>query len=128
MPQDSAQPPWWGAKAHSLLGQRLLLGVTVGDEGGDVVAQAQFHGRLVEADAHQGFALELADGGLAWLPPDLRAFEPAVPGEYRLRSTGEVVVDPDLLANWTVNAEPEGREAGWSGLVLRKLAQSDEGV
>jgi len=126
MPQESSRPPWWGAKARSLLGQRLLLGVTVVDEGGDVVAQAQFHGRLVEADAREGFALELADGALAWLPPDLRGFERAAPGEYRLRSTGEVVVDPDLLASWTVTADPDRREDGWSGLVLRRLAEVDE--
>jgi hypothetical protein len=125
MPQESSRPPWWGAKAQSLLGQRLLLGVTVVDEGGEMVAQAQFHGRLVEADPAQGFALELADeGGLAWLPPDMRAFRRAEPGEYRLASTGEVVMDPDLLANGTVTADPDAREAGWSGLVLRKTADA----
>jgi hypothetical protein len=79
MPQESSRPPWWGAKAQSLLGQRLLLGVTVVDEGGEMVAQAQFHGRLVEADP---------------------------------------------VANWTVTADPDAREAGWSGLVLRKTADA----
>jgi hypothetical protein len=26
----------------------------------------------------------------------------ALPGEYRLRSTGEVVINPDYLAKWVV--------------------------
>jgi hypothetical protein len=38
------------------------------------------------------------------LPPILEAFEPAEPGEYRLRSTGEVVVDPDVLAKFRISA------------------------
>jgi hypothetical protein len=54
----------------------------------------------------------------------MRAFRRAEPGEYRLASTGEVVMDPDLLANWTVTADPDAREAGWSGLVLRKTADA----
>jgi hypothetical protein len=33
-------------------------------------------------------------------------------------------MDPDLLANWTVTADPDAREAGWSGLVLRKTADA----
>jgi hypothetical protein len=41
-------------------------------------------------------------GSFYWLPPDGRAFEEAPPGEYRLRSTGEVVIDPDYLATWTI--------------------------
>ena len=38
------------------------------------------------------------------LPPDLRNYEPAAPGEYRLRSTGEVVADPDFISNWTITS------------------------
>ena len=37
------------------------------------------------------------------LPPDPDAFQPAAPGRYTLKTTGEVVVDPDFLAAWTVH-------------------------
>jgi hypothetical protein len=30
-------------------------------------------------------------------------------GEYRLKSTGEVVVNPDYVASWTIT-EPPGKE------------------
>ncbi len=39
-----------------------------------------------------------------WLPPALEHYEPADLGEYRLRSTGHVVSNPDYLA--TFNCYP----------------------
>jgi len=49
-------------------------------------------------------ALEGSRAGETYrLPPDMRAFFPATKGEYRLRSTGEVVVDPDFFTTtWSV--------------------------
>ena len=41
-----------------------------------------------------------------WLPPHLEAYQEAAEGEYRLRSTGEVVVDPDWLCTWTIHPGP----------------------
>jgi hypothetical protein len=37
----------------------------------------------------------------------LEAFEAAPPGEYRLRSSGEVVVNPDYITSWVVEAPPD---------------------
>jgi hypothetical protein len=34
------------------------------------------------------------------LPPSLAAFELAKPGRYTLKSTGEVIDDPDVLVSW----------------------------
>jgi len=45
---------------------------------------------------------DLSDCEVECLPPDLRAFRKAEPGEYRLKSSDEVVVDPDYLASWTI--------------------------
>ena len=36
------------------------------------------------------------------LPPDLAAFRRAEPGEYRLKSSTDVVIDPDVLASWSI--------------------------
>jgi hypothetical protein len=58
-------------------------------------------------DPRRGVAVRRAEAsGVYWLPPDLRGWKPAPPGEYRLKSTGEVVVDPDYLAAWTVVQPP----------------------
>ncbi len=80
------------------VGKRLLVGVTYVDAKEDLIGVEQFHGRIVAA-GEGGITLERADTGqLISLPPML---EEAAPGEYRLRSTGEVVVDPDYFAKFT---------------------------
>lgn len=100
-------PPFWEEKAEQMTGQRVLVGVTYLDESGEVIEQVQFHGVIEAANLQQGIGVRRHDSGeVQWLPPDLRPFHPAEPGEYRLRSTGEVVVDPDFLATWTVTRRP----------------------
>jgi hypothetical protein len=36
------------------------------------------------------------------LPPQTGAFGPANRGKYRLRSTGEIIKDPNVLATWSI--------------------------
>jgi hypothetical protein len=102
-------PPFWVEKALRMVGKHVLVGKTY-VRGEDVVEQVQFHGVIEQASERNGFALRRADTGeIEWLPPDMRAFERAEPGEYRLRSTGEVVVDPDILSTWVVEREGDRR-------------------
>ena len=88
--------------AAELLGTYVLVGVTEVDHAGRVLAQRQFHGRVVRASAKEGVILVDREGREHWIPLHRDAYEPAEPGEYRLRSTGEVVVDPTWLTTWTV--------------------------
>ena len=85
-----------------LLGACVVVGITRLDHGGRVVEQSQFHGRIVRATRVEGIVVVNAAGEELKLPPDRGAFIPADPGDYRLRSTGEVVVDPDYTVTWTV--------------------------
>lgn len=106
---EASRPPWDSARALSLVAKRVLIGITYCDQDDNFLEQKQLHGTIIEADAKKGFAVRLEgqrEGEVYWLPPDLRAFEPAKPGEYRLRSTGEVVVDPDFISTWIVNRPP----------------------
>jgi hypothetical protein len=80
------------------VGKRLLVGITYETAAGDFLSREQLHGRIVEA-GEGGIVLERADTGeRVSLPPMLQEAEP---GEYRLWSTGEVVVDPDYFARFT---------------------------
>lgn len=88
--------------AAELVGTHVLAGVTEMDHAGRVVRQRQFHGTVVRASAREGVILVDREGREHSLPLDRQAYEPAEPGEYRLRSTGEVVVDPTWLTTWTV--------------------------
>jgi len=98
------RPIWDAARADDLLGATVLVGLTRRTPSGD--EQEQFYGVVLSVNASRGITLRLEgerDGETYDLPPDLKAFDPAPPGEYRLRSTGEVVVDPDYLTSWTVD-------------------------
>lgn len=108
---NSTPPPdvWNAALAADLPGKRLLVGITyLGGDGGPNELR-QFHGRVERADPSEGIVLALDGkrrGEQYTLPPDTRGIVVAPAGEYALRSTGEVVVDPDYMATYTGRGAP----------------------
>ena len=57
----------------------------------------------VESVGEEAVGVRRVDNGeIFTLPPDPRAYVPAPPGEYRLKATGEVVVDPDFTCTFDV--------------------------
>lgn len=86
----------------SYVGKRLLVGLTYVDVNEEVIGQEQFQGRIIEAREGEVIVERADTGERVSLPPILQE---AKPGEYRLRSTGEVVIDPDYLATlrWKKN-------------------------
>jgi ketosteroid isomerase-like protein len=104
-------PPFWAKKVNRMVGKKVLVGKTCVKEDGSPIDQTQYEGLIEAAHERRGFAVRRSDSGeVEWLPPDLRAFKEAAPGEYRLRSTGEIVVDPDYLATWTITKSASSRE------------------
>ena len=108
-------PDW-----DDLPGKTILLGLTFADSDGDVIERVQRHGVVEKAGREHGIATRLVGPGQPWdgelyvLPPDLEAVSEAAPGAYRLRSTGETVVDPDLLASWEIRSPaPEDDTPEW---------------
>ncbi len=99
---DDAEPLFTAAQMERLLHKRVLAGITVVDAAGAVRERTQVVGTVASVEPMRQVVLRLSDGSDYLLPPDLRPFEEAPPGEYRLRSTGEVVIDPDFLCNWTM--------------------------
>lgn len=91
--------------AQKLVGKYILVGITYTDDSDEPVEQKQFHDRVVRANATEGVVLVQQSGEELRLPPFLKPFQVARPGEYRLRSTGEVVVDPDYTCTWSVKRQ-----------------------
>ncbi len=89
-----------------IIAKPVLIGLTYVNAHGEVVHQAQLHGRIAEARPEEGIFVSI-EGQAEYftLPPDLGALRKAATGEYRLRSTGEVVVNPDFISSWTINAK-----------------------
>lgn len=85
-----------------MLGKTLLIGITYVDAEGTVEDRAQFAGEVISVEP---LVTIRCDGDEPFtLPPEREAFGIAAPGEYRLRATGAVVVDPDFITFWTVRA------------------------
>jgi hypothetical protein len=90
-------------------GAKVLVGITREHLSGKV-SQDQFWG-IAHVDDQGDYCLvtlECGDGESRSYPFDSRTIARAEPGEYRLRSTGEVVKNPDFLMSWTVTeGQPE---------------------
>lgn len=94
---------WDHSIAARLEGTTVLVGLTHQKAAGEW--REQFFGTVMEVDPGRGITLRLEGkrrGEIVRLPPLLDAFEPAEPGIYQLRDTGEEVTDPDYTAAWTV--------------------------
>ena len=96
-------------QAAAFVGKHLLVGITHRSLNDEVVSLEQFHGIIDRISLNDGLVLKLhGTGEERRLPPDLSRLEQADPGNYRLKETGEVVVDPDFVVMWTVY--PKGYE------------------
>jgi hypothetical protein len=87
----------------ALLGSHLLVGLTYLGPDGEIASRIEFHG-TVESVGVDVVEVRRADNGeIFTLPPAAEAYVPAPPGAYRLKTTGEVVVDPDFTCVMTVH-------------------------
>jgi L-ascorbate metabolism protein UlaG (beta-lactamase superfamily) len=94
--------------AQYYTGKHILVGLTYKDKNGKVTEQIQFQGHIARINQQEGIIIYRRDTGNEFaLPPDLAGLRPAPPGEYRLRSTGEVVKDPQVLTSWTFDHRSE---------------------
>lgn len=84
------------------LNKRVLVGLTYLNAAYEVVSQKQVYGVIVKIDLEGIKISHPENGGEFILPCDFDAFKAAAPGEYRLRSTGEVVTDPDFLVQYEI--------------------------
>ena len=88
---------------QNIIGITVLVGLTYLSKDEEVLKQVQFFGTITQADEKNGITINKADiNEVIYLPPDLRSLFIAEPGEYRLRSTEDAIVNPDLLTTWTI--------------------------
>lgn len=103
--------PWDASLAKTLPGQMVLVGLAYFDvDAEEPFEHHQLFGRVVDADERKGILLSLEGqraGEQVNLPPDTRSFREAEPGEYRLRTTGEVLVNPDFTATFSIQKQAQ---------------------
>jgi hypothetical protein len=87
-------------RAGAMLGKTVLVGITQEARSRRKPPEkSQIVGTIENIDS-TAIRLRLSDGSTYNLPPDIRPFENALPGEYRLRSTREVITNPDFTCTW----------------------------
>ena len=75
-----------------LVGKILLVGVTYYTSSNEIIEKKQFYGTVTEAN----------ESVICIKQSDLSSTKRARPGEYKLRSTGEIVTNPDFFATWNL--------------------------
>ena len=97
--EDQYEFPLWDESiAASMKDSLVLIGITYRYPDGTEKQKVQAFGIVQGADKRQGITIECH--GQTWagksmtLPPDLRGWRTAASGEYRLKTTGEVITDP----------------------------------
>jgi len=90
---------------EEMIGKRLLVGITYVGKRKRPDELTEFAGIVIEVDPL--VAIDIGGDEPFTLPPSHGAYSVASPGIYTLRSTGEVVENPDFVATWTV--QPPGK-------------------
>jgi len=107
MTNDNSQlPDFDEALAAAVIGKSVLVGLTYVNRDNETTGVEQFHGEVVRANSQAGIVLRLSGGGAEFaLPPDFSHVEPAPPGDYRLRSSAEVVKNPNFLCTYVIHSD-----------------------
>lgn len=84
------------------IGKHLLVSLTYVGSAGAVDHKVQFHGIITRINEAIIAVLRQDTGEEFTLPADMSALTVAAEGEYRLKPSGDVVVNPDYLAVWTI--------------------------
>src|SRR5258706_11383226 len=97
------------------VGKRILVGVKNFDAAGELTSQSQHLGVVAGVDEGR-ISIRWGDGQVTTLPPEVAD---APKGTYRLRSSGQEEVDPDLLATWRIVWTPPDGVVGPNNLIRR---------
>jgi len=91
-----------GVQAADLEGKRVILGITRFAESGSYTQEQHLaRASIWRHDDYDFVRFSCEDGEERVYPFEERFVQRAPKGEYRFRSTGEVVVDPDFLFSVT---------------------------
>lgn len=104
---EEGRPPFDCRLARWLTGKRCLIGVRHLDAAGETTDMTQIYGEILVFNSEQLLIRDFSDGEEVQMPPDTSVFRYSPVGEYRLRSTGELVTDPDAECRWAVRIEAD---------------------
>lgn len=92
----------WEEFRISLKGKVFLIGLTFVDQNEKLIEQYQTSGIVDELTNDGLLIFKKADGGFFKLPFDKETIRTAPKGEYREKSTGNIILNPDYITTWEI--------------------------
>lgn len=89
---------------NSLHGKLFLIGLTIINNDQELIEQYQTHGTFHQLTESGLIRIKRNDGSIFQLPYDTEAIRKAEKGEYRERSTGYIIKDPDFIMTWEITS------------------------
>lgn len=93
----------WEELQNYLKGKLFLVGLTFVDENGILKEQYQTHGIVQELTNDGLIKLIREDKTIFQMPYDNETINEAEKGEYREKSTGQIINNPDYIMTWEIS-------------------------
>lgn len=88
---------------ESLYGKVILVGLTFIDDNHELIEQYQTYGTVTELTEDGLIRIKRNDNSIFQMPYNEDTLNKADKGQYRLRATQEIVIDPDFLITWEIS-------------------------
>jgi len=92
----------WEQLREYLKGKTFLIGLTFLNKNGDLIEQFQTHGTVSELTDDGLLRIKRNDGSIFQMPYNKDTIQQADKGEYRERTTGDIVKDPNFIMTWEI--------------------------
>lgn len=95
----------WRQLRSYLKGKMFLIGLTFIDQEGEIIEQYQTHGTVLRLTVDGFFKIQREDNSVFQIPYDKDTIKIAKEGEYREKTTGEIIKNPDFIMTWKVKTK-----------------------
>lgn len=92
----------WRELRNHLKGKVFLIGLTFVDQEGEVIEVYQTHGTVSKLTVDGFFKIRREDNSIFTIPYNKDTIKAAKEGEYREKTTGETIKNPDFIMTWEV--------------------------
>ncbi len=92
----------WNYFKELIKGKVFLIGLTFIDHDEKIIEEYQTSGIVNELTDKGIFKFIRTDGSIFSLPYEPESIKPAAKGEYREKSTNNIIIDPDFITTWII--------------------------
>jgi hypothetical protein len=97
----------WRQLRNHLKGKVFLIGLNFVDQNEEIIEQYQTHGTVNKLTIDGFFKIRRADNTIFTIPYEKDTIKEALEGEYREKTTGEIITNPDYIMTWEIKTTPD---------------------